>query len=332
MHCFLTGANGFIGSRLAERLCAEGHSLSCLVRSPEKFSLLSHLAGATAVIGDLDDITVLEEAVTGCDTVFHLAAYAKPWSKDKSLSYRVNVTGTENLLKAALAGGVKRFVFTSSAAVIGPSPGEEPIAEDFARTVPFFNEYEETKAAAEKLVIDYCRDGMETVIVNPPRVYGPGPVNESNSMTKMIKLYTQGRWRIMPGNGLCVGSYVLVDDVVKGHILAALRGRPGQRYALGGENLTFIQFFEILAELTGKRRRLVHLPVWLMIAMARMMEWQASITGIPPLITAPWVKKYLNHWSLSSQKAITELGYQITPFRDGAKITLEWLKGNGGLT
>ena len=332
MHCFLTGANGFIGLRLAERLSSEGHSVRCLVRSPEKFIPLSHLQNVTSVIGDLDDTAVLEEGVKGCNTVFHLAAYAKPWSKDKSLSYRVNVIGTENLLEAALMGGVKRFVFTSSAAVIGPSPGEEPIDEDFTRTVPFFNEYEETKAAAEKLVIDYCRDGMETVIVNPSRVYGPGPVNESNSMTKMIKLYSQGRWRIMPGDGLCVGSYVLVDDVVSGHLLAALRGRPGQRYALGGENVTFRQFFEILAEVTGKRRRLVHLPVWLMVALARVMEWQASITGIPPLITAPWVKKYLNHWSLSSQKAITELGYHITPLREGVKITLEWLKGSGELT
>ena len=332
MHCFLTGANGFIGLRLAERLSAEGHSVRCLVRSPEKFIPLSHLQDVTAVIGDLDNTAVLEEGVKGCDMVFHLAAYAKPWSKDKSLSYRVNVIGTENLLKASLKGGVKRFVFTSSAAVTGPSPGENPIDEDFTRTVPFFNEYEETKAAAEKLVLDYCRDGMETVIVNPSRVYGPGPVNESNSMTKMIKLYSQGRWRIMPGDGLCVGSYVLVDDVVRGHLLAALRGRPGQRYALGGENLTFRQFFEILAEVTGKRRRLVHLPIWLMIAMARVMEWQVSMTGIPPLITAPWVKKYLNHWSLSSQKAITELGYHITPLREGVQITLDWLKGSGEQT
>lgn len=331
MHCFLTGANGFIGLRLAERLSAEGHSVRCLVRSPEKYIPLSHLAGLTAVTGDLDDIAVLEVGVNGCDTVFHLAAYAKPWSKDKNLSHRVNVIGTENLLKASLKGGVKRFVFTSSAAVIGPSPDETPIDENFARIVPFFNEYEETKAAAEKLVTDYCRDGMETVIVNPPRVYGPGPVNESNSLTKMIKLYSQGRWRIIPGDGDCVGSYVLVDDVVSGHLLAALRGRPGQRYALGGENLTFRQFFEILAEVTGKRRWLVHLPVWLMVAVARVMEGQASITGIPPIITAPWVKKYLNHWSLSSQKAITELGYHITPFREGAKITLDWLKGSGEL-
>jgi farnesol dehydrogenase len=331
MNCFLTGANGFIGLRLAERLSAGGHTVRCLVRSPEKFSSLSHLPGVTAVTGDLDDISVLQEGVSGCDTVFHLAAYAKPWSKDRRLPHRINVTGTENMLKASLAAGVKRFVFTSSAAVIGPSPGVDPIDEDFPRTVPWFNEYEETKAEAEELVRSYNRDGLETVIVNPTRVYGPGVMSESNSVTRMTKLYSMGKWHIIPGDGKCIGNYVLVDDVVNGHILAALRGRPGHRYALGGDNLTFTQFFETLTEVTGKRSWLIHLPVWIMITVAKFLEWQASVTGISPLITAPWVKKYLNHWSLNSRKAMKELGYTHTSFREGAMLTLKWLKQQGKL-
>jgi len=317
--------------RLAERLSAEGHSVSCLVRSPDKLTTLLHLQGLRTVAGDLDNIASLEEGLRGCDTVFHLAAFAKPWSKDKSLPHRVNVIGTENLLNASLKCGVRRFVFTSSAAVIGPSPGVDPIGEDFPRRVPFFNEYEETKTEAEELVRSYCRDGMETVTVNPPRVYGPGSVNESNAVTRMIKLYALGKWHIVPGDGTCIGNYVLVDDVVSGHILAALNGQAGQRYALGGDNLTFDQIFEILSETTGKSPWLIHLPVRLMIAAAKVMEWQASVTGIAPLITAPWVKKYLTHWSLSSDKAMRELGYGFTPFREGVKITLEWLKKEGAI-
>jgi nucleoside-diphosphate-sugar epimerase len=142
----------------------------------------------------------------------------------------------------------------------------------------------------------------------------------------MIKLYALGKWHIVPGDGTCIGSYVLVDDVVRGHILAALRGRLGQRYALGGENLTFEQFFGILSEVTGKRPWLIHLPVRFMITAAKIMEWQASFTGIAPPITAPWVKKYLNHWSLSSDKAMNELGYTYSSFREGAMLTLGWLK------
>jgi farnesol dehydrogenase len=329
MNCFLTGANGFIGMRLVEELSSGGHTVRCLVRSPEKFRPLSEIPGVTPVIGDLDSVPILEAAARGCDTVFHLAAYAKPWSKDKSLPFRINITGTGNVLIAAQRAGVKRFVFTSSAAVIGPSPGVDPIDEEFPRSVPFFNEYEETKAAAEKLVRSYNRDGMQCVIVNPTRVYGPGPVNESNSVTRMISLYDRGKWRIKPGDGTCVGNYVFIDDVVRGHIQAALKGKPGHRYILGGDNITFNQFFETLADLTGRRLWLIRLPVGLMTVMARLMEWQAAITGIAPVITAPWVKKYLNHWSLSSQKAMEDLDCHPVSFAEGAKITLEWLRQTG---
>ncbi len=326
MNCLLTGSNGFIGRRLVEELSAGGNNVKCLVRSHEKFRDLSSLPGVSPVVGDLDAMHVLEEASAGCDTVFHLAAYAKPWSKDRSLPYRVNVTGTENVLRAALAAGVRRFVFTSSAAVVGPSPGTDPIDESFPRKVPWFNEYEETKAAAEELVRSYNRGGMECVTVNPTRVYGRGPINESNSVTKMISLYAKGRWRIIPGDGKCIGNYVLVDDVVRGHILAAEKGRPGERYLLGGENLTFDQFFDTLATLTGRRMWLIRMPVSLMSAAAGVMELQASFTGIPPLITPPWIKKYLNHWSLNCSKAETDLGYHPVTFAEGARLTLEWLR------
>lgn len=148
----------------------------------------------------------------------------------------------------------------------------------------------------------------------------------------MIRLYALGKWRIIPGDGTCVGNYVLVDDVVRGHILAAQKGKAGHRYILGGENLTFDRFFEVLAELTGRHRRMVRLPVGLMMAGAKLMEWQASVTGIPPMITAPWVKKYLNHWSLSNRNAMEDLGYNPASFKEGAGITLRWLMENGMLT
>jgi nucleoside-diphosphate-sugar epimerase len=327
MKCFITGANGFIGFRLAERLSAEGHTIKCLVRSFQKSQELSGLRGVTTVIGSLDDITALEKGVSGCDTVFHMAAYAKPWSKDKTLPFRVNVQGTENILKTSLQAGVRRFVFTSSAAVVGPSPGVEPIDESFVRTATFFNDYEETKNLAEKLVRENSQAGMETVIVNPTRAYGPGMMSKSNAVTIMIDRYSRGKWRIKPGNGSCVGNYVFIDDVVNGHILAAVKGRPGHSYLLGGDNLTFNSFFDVLGSATGRQRWLMPFPIWLMIAGAAAMQMQASLTNIPPMITVPWVKKYMNHWSVSSEKAVKELGYRITPFTDGVSITLDWLKG-----
>ncbi len=155
MKCFITGANGFIGFHLAKRLSGEGHQVRCLVRAPGKFENLSHLQGVSAVVGDMDNMAALEKGAKDCEIVFHLAAIAKPWSKDKTLPFRVNVKGTENILKASLNVGVRKFVYTSSAAVIGPSPGEEPIDEMYVRRMPFFNEYEETKHTAEKLVGDF---------------------------------------------------------------------------------------------------------------------------------------------------------------------------------
>jgi farnesol dehydrogenase len=266
--------------------------------------------------------------MVGCDTVFHLAAFAKPWSKDPEDFHRINVKGASNVFEAALASGIKKVVFTSTAGTTSPSPGTEPVDESFQRTIPYFNEYESTKAEAEEVAGEYCRKGLPVVIVNPARVYGPGPLNASNSLTKMIDSYRKGSWRIIPGDGQKTGNYVFIDDVVNGHLLAAEKGIAGEKYILGGENLTFNELFGILASVTGRKRIMVHMPLPLMMLISRIMVWQHGITGIAPAITPGFVRKYMVHWSLRSDKAIRELGYRTTSFETGAKMTLEWLSGN----
>jgi len=208
---------------------------------------------------------------------------------------------------------------------MSPSGDHTPANETTPRTVPYFNAYEVTKAEAEIKAREFCDKGLPVVIVNPSRVYGPGPINPSNSVTRMIAGYKKGTWRIIPGDGKMTGNYVFIGDVVHGHILAAQKGRAGERYILGGENITFDQLFQILAKVTGKYRRMVHLPLAAMSIAAKFMEWQNLLTGLPPAITADFVKKYMCHWSLSSYKAINELGYQVTPFETGARKTLKWL-------
>jgi nucleoside-diphosphate-sugar epimerase len=324
MKCFITGASGFIGSRLVEKLSGEGHEVFCLVRSPEKFNTIRG-NNTHPVYGDLDNYAALLNGTKGCDIVYHLAAYAKPWSPKENLPYRINVHGTINLLQASLRNKVKKFIFTSSAAVLGPAMDGKNIDEDTIRNTPFFNDYESSKASAEKFALQFVKKGLPVVILSPSRVFGPGPVNESNSVTKIINLYQKGLWHIIPGDGTKIGNYVYIDDVVAGHLLAAENGKPGERYVLGGENLTYNQFFKILSKLTGKSRLLICVPFWLMIMLARMMELQARVTGIPPLITPPWIRKYLNHWNLSSEKAISQLGYKITSFNTGVTKTLIWL-------
>ena len=208
---------------------------------------------------------------------------------------------------------------------MSPSNGSIPCNESTLRKEPFFNEYEITKSEAERISVEYSNMGLSVVIVNPSRVYGPGPINASNSITKMIKGYCNGQWRIIPGNGEKIGNYVFIDDVVNGHILAAEKGRAGERYILGGENLSFHDFFAALENVTGIHRNMVHLPLFVMFAAVKLMELQNPVTGIPPAITAPWIKKYLRDWCLSSTKAERELGYTITSFEEGVRKTINWL-------
>jgi farnesol dehydrogenase len=325
MKYFITGVSGFIGSNLARELSMDGHTVNAIVRSPLNGGL-QDLPGIHLVHGDLFDKEVLLKAMEGCDVVFHLAALAKAWVKDPKDFYRINVEGAENVFQAARLSGVKKVVFTSTAGTMAPSPDYEPTDESTQRSLPYFNEYEVTKARAEELARDFSRHGLAVVIVNPTRVYGPGPLNASNSVTKMIDGYRKGKWRIIPGNGKKIGNYVYIDDVVHGHLLAAQNGKAGERYILGGENLTFDEFFSRLGYLTGRSHKMFHFPLSLMAASAKFMELQNLLTGIPPLITEGWVKKFLSHWSLSSDKARNELGYRITPFESGVSSTIEWLE------
>ena len=220
MNCFVTGATGFIGSRLVEKLSAEGHEVYCLIRSPEKFNALrgehTHL-----VLGDLDDFDALLRGCKDCEVVYHLAAYAKVWSKDKNMPYKINVQGTINLLEASLKNGVKKFIFTSSAAVFGPSEDSQMIDEHVVRNTPYFNDYEYSKAMAEEFALEFLQRGLAIVILNPTRVFGPGPINESNSITKIIELFQKGRWRIIPGSGIHIGNYAYIDDVVEAMVAAS---------------------------------------------------------------------------------------------------------------
>ncbi|MFA5327068.1 MAG: SDR family oxidoreductase [Prolixibacteraceae bacterium] len=327
MKCFVTGSNGFIGSRLVEKLGENGHEIKCLVRSPEKFGTQNN-KNIQPIYGDLDNLEALSSGTKDCDVVFHLAAYAKPWSKDPDLSHKINVQGTINLLEASLKNKVKKFIFTSSAAVFGPSPENRIIDELVVREITFFNDYESTKAMAETEAIKFIARGLPVVILNPTRVYGPGPLNASNSVTKIIKLYQMGKWHVIPGEGSKIGNYAFINDVVDGHLKAADSGKPGERYILGGENLSFDQFFGKLGKITGKKPFLVNIPVWLMLFLSGILESQAKITGLAPPITPSWVKKYYNHWNLASEKAINELEYHITPFEAGVQKTLEWLNSN----
>ncbi|MCG6189638.1 NAD-dependent epimerase/dehydratase family protein [Maribellus maritimus] len=324
MKCFITGATGFIGNRLLEELLRNENEVHILARSPEKLNIPEKRV--TVFKGDLFSTDVLEKAITGCDVVYHLAAYANLWSKDKTLAYKTNYTGTKNVLEAAFRNNIKKVVFTSSAATLPPSKEMEEVDETAPLPDTYLTDYETTKRQAENLCVEYFKKGLDVVVVNPPRLYGPGFLNKSNSVTIMIKKYIEGSWRFIPGDGFQLGSYVFVEDVIRGHIQAMKKGIPGKKYILGGENVSYNDFFKILSELTGKKRVMFHIPFSFMLGISKFELFMAETFGKPPLITPPWVKRYLQHRPLNSKKAIRELDYQITPLREGMLKTIAWLK------
>ncbi len=321
----VTGATGFIGNRLVQELLNSGYQVNVLVRSKNRIPA-EQQKQVSIFEGDLFDLEMIDAAMKSCEFVFHLAAYANIWSKEKNLAYKTNVTGTRNILDTALKNGISKVVFTSSAATLSPSSeANEEMDENSPVPEKYSTDYETTKREAELLCLEYVGKGLKVVTVKPPRVYGPGKMSKSNSVTLMIKLYMKGTWRFIPGTGEQIGNYAFIDDVVKGHILALQKGTPGETYIVGGTNASYNLFFKTLREVSGKNYRMVHLPFSLMLAISKFELFMAETVGKKPLITPPWIRRYLQDRLVSSGKAMREIGYTITPLRDGISKTIVWL-------
>lgn len=322
---FLTGYSGFIGGHLSKTLLEKGHNLRLLGRSAPK-GLEGYSNQIHWTPGDIASITQLHAAMEGCEIGYHLAGFAKLWSKDPSIWFQVNTLGAENVMKVALEQGLNRLVHTSTAGTIGPSHERSGAHEETIRLHDFFHPYESSKFLSEERALRYAQRGLDVVIVNPTRVYGPGELSESNAFVRLASMYLQGQWNTLPGDGSRLGSYAWIDDVVNGMIAAMENGRTGERYLLGGANLSYSDFFQILSEVSGHQVKMKPVPLSVMLAFARIQTWRAAITGKPPLIVPSWVKKYAYDWAVDSSKANNELGYSITPFRVGMDATVQWLR------
>lgn len=320
----VTGATGFLGRQLTMRLAVDGNRVHALYRSEEKIRGWEHenISFFKAALSDTDSIN---RAMKDCRQVYHLAAFASVWAKDSRVFYDQNVQGTVNVLESARREGVKKLVFTSTAGVFGPS-GPEPNTEDKPLPLEHFTHYDRSKAIAEQKVLEYVSGGLDAVIVNPTRIFGPGILSKSNSLTLMIERYLRGRWRLIPGNGSSIGNYVYIDDVVECHLLAMEKGRVGERYLAGGDNLSFNEFFKILAGKSGLKHNLFKLPVGLMLIIAGAFQGMAWMTGRTPLITPAFVRRYNHNWVVSCDKAKKELGYSPASFEEGLNMTIEWIK------
>jgi nucleoside-diphosphate-sugar epimerase len=323
MKIFVTGATGFIGEHLVKLLAGKGHTIHAIYRSEAKIAGIMH-HNIKWFKGDIMDISSLKLAMTGCEQAYHIAALAAAWEKNNGDFHRFNVEGTINVIETVKECGVKKIVVTSTAGIFGPSINGVT-DENSISPFPHFTGYELSKAECERIIAGYVEQGMDIVIVNPTRVFGPGALNESNSVTIMIKKYIEGKWHFIPGNGKSIGNYVYVDDVVNGHILAMQNGKAGERYILGGRNISYINFFKEVNKVFGNSFWTINMPLIVILSIANFLILLNKITKIIPVFTPAHIRKFNYNWEVSSNKAINELGYKITLFEDALKNTIEMI-------
>ncbi|MDR1964727.1 MAG: NAD-dependent epimerase/dehydratase family protein [Planctomycetaceae bacterium] len=318
---FITGVTGFIGSVLLEKLIRRGFSVKGLVRRlPESGQNIE------LICGDLTDKELLRHGMKDCRYVFHLAAYAKNWSPDPTAYEKINIEGTRNVFAVAQELGVARIVWTSTIVTLGPTPPGVIGNEAMPRmTENCFTEYERSKTIMEHETTQWIENGLPLVIVNPTRVYGPGLFSESNTVSKLINDYRHGRFPFLLNRGANIGNYGFVDDVAEGHLLAMEHGKIGEKYILGGENVSLDELFRTVDRVDGKKRFQWKI-YWVVPMLAAMFfQWRANYFGVYPAITPGWVRTFLVDWAFSCDKAKKELGYSPLSFEEGIRKTCQWL-------
>jgi dihydroflavonol-4-reductase len=321
----VTGATGFVGSAVARALIARGHLVRVLVRPNSDRANLAGL-DAAAVEGDLTDPVSLARAVAGCDALFHVAADYRIWVPDPAAMLRANVDGTVALMRAAAAAGVTRIVYCSSVAALGltkdGSPADEttPVAEDSIAGI-----YKKSKYRAEQAVLRLVREeGLPAVIVNPAAPIGPRDIKPTPT-GRMIADTAAGRMPAYVETGLNV---VHVDDVAEGHILAFERGRIGERYILGSENLTMAGILALVDEATGRPQRRIRLPRQLLWPLALACEGVARIGGGKPLVVTDELRMAGKLMYFSTAKARAELGFAPRPAREAVADAVAWFRAH----
>ncbi|MGO9987364.1 MAG: hopanoid-associated sugar epimerase [Steroidobacteraceae bacterium] len=328
MRALVTGATGFVGAAVARALLHEGWQVRALVRSGADRTNLQSLALEIAV-GDLTERSSLDRATAGCEALFHVAADYRLGAPDPDQLYRTNVEGTRNILLAARHARVERIVYTSSVATMGiPSdgtPGDERTPVGLAAMI---GHYKRSKYLAEQLVLEAAKDGLPVVIVNPSTPVGPGDVKPTPTGQVVLDA-ASGRMPAYVDTGL---NIVHVDDVAAGHLKAFHRGRSGERYILGGQDMTLREILADISRLVGRSPPRIRLPYGAVLPIAHLAEILAKVSGRSGRITVEGVRMSRKRMFFSSAKATRELGYSSRPPVNAFEDALRWFRERGLLS
>ena len=331
MKCFVTGASGFIGNNLVHELAKRGHEVRVLLRKQADERGLEGRS-LERVIGDLSESGKLRKAMAGCDWCFHVAASYHLWLRDYAPMYASNVEGTRHVLQAATQAGCARIVYTSTVGCIGlprarngsviPTNEETPVS-----AAQMSNHYKRSKWQAEQVAIELARKGFPVIVVNPSAPVGPRDVKPTPTGQVIVDFLN----RAMPAyldTGL---NWVHVRDVAIGHILAADRGRLGERYILGNSegNWTMKEAFDVLQEITGVPAPKVRIPYWVALGAAHVNEALSALTGKAPKAPLAGVRMAKYKMFFNPAKAIRELSLPQTPPRQALVDAVEWFRNNG---
>ena len=325
----VTGGSGFLGSAVVRALIARGSRVRAIVRSSSPPDNLAGL-GCEIVAGDLTDRESLAAALRGVRYLFHVAADYRFWAPDPSVILRVNVDGTCSLMREALSAGVERIVYTSSVAALkiagATSPVDEtsPLSPDEA-----IGAYKRSKTLAERAVEEMiARDRLPAIIVNPTTPIGPRDIKPTPTGRILLDA-ARGRIPAFVDTGL---NFAHVDDIAEGHLLAFERGRIGERYILGGENVLLRDLLAGIAGLSGRRAPRIRLPRMPLYPLAYGAEAVARLTGKEPLLTLDGLRMSRYRMFFTSAKAERELGYRSRPYQEGVADALAWFRKMGYLT
>ncbi len=328
MRILITGVTGFLGGRLAETFAARGDTVVGLVREGSTWNRMP--AGAEQARGDVTDLASLHKAAERCDAIIHAAALVKMWVRNRMDFDKVNVQGLGNVIAAARESGAK-LLYTSSFIALGPTDGTVFEEETPRRSETFFTDYERTKWLADQLARKAPAEGLEMIRLYPGVVFGPGSLTQGNLIVQLFLQHARGKLPGIVGPGNLRQCFAYVEDVAAGFIAALERGKPGEGYILGGENRTVLDLFAAFKKFSGIPAPKRKIPFGVASLIGKLQRWRAELTGAEPELTDEVVGVYRHEWAYSSEKARRELGYEITPFQDGVRKTVEWLQAEGEL-